>query len=71
MRAIVRGINMVKRHTRPTMKDAGGIISKEMPIHISNIAYFDEESGKASKLGYKIAEGKKVRYCKTSNKTIE
>jgi len=71
-RAIVRGINIVKRHTKPTQNNAGGIVQKEGTIHISNIAFYDEKTKQASKLGFKILEdGRKVRFEKKSGEVID
>jgi large subunit ribosomal protein L24 len=71
-RAVVLGVNMVKRHTRQTPSQEGGIISKEMPIHISNLALRDPKDGKPTRAGYKIlADGKKVRFAKRSGETID
>ncbi len=71
-RAVVRGINMVRRHTRQTAGQEGGIISKEMPIQISNLALRDPKDGKPTRVGYKtLADGKKVRVAKRSGETID
>ncbi len=71
-RAIVRGVNMVKRHTKPTQNNTGGIVEKEGTINISNIAYLDEKENKPSRLGYKILEdGRKVRMSKKSGEVID
>ncbi len=71
-RARVSGINLVKRHTKPSYAGAGGIIEKEMPIHISNIAYLDPKTNKPTKLGVKILkDGKKVRFAKDSGEVID
>ena len=71
-RAVVRGVNMVKRHTRQTAAQEGGIISKEMPIQISNLALRDPKDGKPTRVGYKtLADGKKVRVAKRSGETID
>lgn len=71
-KAVVSGINMVKKHKKPTRDSDGGIISKEMPINISNIAILDPVSGKASKIGFKILEdGKKVRVAKASGEVLD
>ena len=71
-RLIVQGLNLVKRHTRPSQLDPqGGIISKEQPIHLSNIAYVGKD-GKATRIGFKIhADGKKVRIAKSSGAEID
>jgi large subunit ribosomal protein L24 len=73
-RAIVRGINMVKRHQRQTAQQEGGIISKESPVHLSNLAVADPKDGKPTRVGFKfIGEGegrKKVRFAKRSGVEI-
>lgn len=71
-RAIVRGVNMVKRHTRQSQTSQGGIISKEAPINLSNIAIADPKDGKPTRVGFKVlADGKKVRVAKRSGETID
>jgi large subunit ribosomal protein L24 len=71
-RALVRGINMVKRHQRQTANQTGGIISKEGPIHLSNLAVVDPKDGKPTRVGFKLlADGKKVRVSKRSGETID
>ena len=71
-RAVVRGINVVKRHTRPTQQQEGGIISKEMPIHLSNLAVADPKDGKATRVGFKkLDDGRKVRVAKRSGDLID
>ena len=71
-KALVRGANMVKRHTKPSQNSAGGIIEKEAMINISNIAFYDEKKQKASKIGFKILEdGRKVRISKLTNEVID
>ena len=70
-RALVRGVNMVKRHQKQTAQQAGGIISKESPIHLSNLAYVGKD-GKPTRVGFKIqADGKKVRIAKSSGAEID
>jgi len=70
-RALVRGVNMVKRHQKQTQNQEGGIISKEAPIHLSNIAYVGKD-GKPTRVGFKIlADGKKVRIAKRSGAEID
>jgi large subunit ribosomal protein L24 len=70
-RALVRGINMVRRHQRQTAQTEGGIISKEGPIQLSNLAIEDPKDGKPSRVGFKIlADGKKVRIAKRSGEQI-
>jgi large subunit ribosomal protein L24 len=74
-RALVRGINMVKRHQRQTASQEGGIISKEGPVHLSNLAVADPKDGKPTRVGFKfIGEGrdrKKVRFAKRSGVEID
>ena len=69
-KVLVRGINLVKRHTKPTQENAGGIVSKEQPIHVSNVALIDPTSGKATRVGIKVENGQKVRVAKKSGEVI-
>tara|TARA_B100001250_G_C19290927_1_gene567505 strand:- start:222 stop:539 length:318 start_codon:yes stop_codon:yes gene_type:complete len=70
-KAIVAGINKAKKHQKPEKDQAGGIIEKEMPINISNLAYYDAASKKGVKLGFKIDEkNKKIRINKNSGKAV-
>ena len=70
-RALVRGVNMVKRHQKQTQAQEGGIISKESPIDLSNIAFVGKD-GKPTRIGFKIqADGKKVRIAKRSGAEID
>jgi len=71
-RATVRGVNMVKRHQRQTAQQEGGIISKELPVHLSNIAIADPKDGKPTRVGFKIRpDGKKIRIAKRSGAEID
>ncbi|MFL1780807.1 50S ribosomal protein L24 [Candidatus Hepatincolaceae symbiont of Richtersius coronifer] len=70
-KVIVEGVNIVKKHQKPTPTNAGGLVSKEVPIHISNVALLDPSKGKPTKIGYKVEDGKKVRYCKLSGNVLE
>jgi len=71
-RALVAGVNVVKRHQRQTQKEQGGIVSKEAPIHLSNIAHVDPKSGKPTRIGFKtMADGSKVRFAKKSGEVID
>ena len=71
-RALVRGVNIVKRHQRQSQTQEGGIISKESPIHLSNLAYADPKTGKPTRIGFKVlADGKKVRVANKSGETID
>tara|TARA_B100000575_G_C23080802_1_gene622702 strand:- start:1030 stop:1344 length:315 start_codon:yes stop_codon:yes gene_type:complete len=69
-KAIVSEINKVKKNQKPDNNQAGGIIEKEMPIHISNLSYYDPELKKGVKLGYKKSSNKKVRINRLSGKEI-
>lgn len=69
-KVIVQGVNMVKRHTRPSQTSAGGIISKEAPIDVSNVALIDPETGKPTRVGFAVVDGEKVRVAKKSGKVI-
>ena len=74
-RALVAGVNMVKRHQRQTPSQEGGIISKEAPIHLSNVALADPKDGKATRVGFKFVgkgeDRKKVRVAKRSGVEID
>ncbi len=71
-RALVQGVNMVKRHTRPTQTQAGGIVEKEATIHLSNLAHVDPEDDKPTRVGFKVLkDGKKVRFAKRSGEVID
>ncbi len=70
-RVLVRGINMVKRHQRQTAQQEGGIISKELPVHLSNVAIADPKDGKPTRVGFKIQGDKKVRFAKRSGVEID
>jgi large subunit ribosomal protein L24 len=70
-RAVVRGVNVVRRHQRQTASQEGGIVSKEAPIHISNLALEDPKDGKPTRVGFKFLEdGTKVRFAKRSGELI-
>jgi len=70
-RALVRGVNMVRRHQRQTASQEGGIISKEAPIQLSNLAIEDPTDGKPTRVGFKFLEdGRKVRFAKRSGELI-
>jgi len=71
-RAIVEGVHIVKKHTKATQQSEGGIIQKELSIHISNIAHIDPKSGNATKISLKVLDnGKKVRVAKESGEIID
>jgi large subunit ribosomal protein L24 len=71
-RALVEGINMVRRHQRQSATQQGGIVDKEASIHLSNLAHVDPKDGRASRVGYKFLEdGRKVRFAKRSGEVID
>ena len=71
-RALVSGINMVKRHQRQTAKQEGGIRPKEAPIHLSNISLIDPRDGGATRVGFKnLSDGRKVRFAKKSGEVLD
>jgi len=70
-RVVVEGLNMVQRHTRPTQGDPqGGIKSKEAPLHVSNVALVDPKSGGPTRVGFRVEDGKKVRFAKKSGEVL-
>lgn len=70
-KVVVQGINLVKRHTKPSQTNPGGIVTKEAPINVSNVAVVDPKSGKATKVGYKEENGVKVRFARKSGEVID
>ena len=71
-RALVAGVNLVRRHARQTAQTEGGIITKESPVHLSNLAIADPKTGKATRVGFKILDdGRKVRVAKRSGDLID
>ncbi len=70
-RAVVRGVNVVRRHQRQTAREQGGIITKEMPIHLSNISLADPTDGKPTRVGFRVVEGRKVRFAKRTGDQID
>jgi len=71
-RVIVSGVNIVKRHTAPSPRAQGGIIDKEAPIHVSNVAHADPKTGKPTRIGFKVlADGRKVRVARRSGEVID
>lgn len=72
-RILVKGVNFVKRHQKPTQKmRQGGVIEKEAMLNLSNVMYYDEKTAKATRLGHKVLDdGKKVRFAKRSGEIIE
>ncbi len=69
-KAIVANINKVKKNQKPDNNQAGGIIEKDMPIHISNLSYYDSKNKKGSRIGFKIENGKKTRISKSTGEVI-
>lgn len=71
-RAVVQGVNTVKRHTKPSQAGPGGIVEKELPIHLSNLAIEDPKDGTATRIGYKrLEDGSKVRIARKSGEMID
>ena len=70
-KVVVQGVNLLKRHTKPSQTTPGGIVTKEAPINVSNVAIVDPKSGKASKIGYKEVNGNKVRVARKSGEVID
>ena len=71
-RALVSGVNVVKRHQRQTQTQQGGIVNKESTIHLSNLAHVDPKSGNATRVGIKtLNDGRKVRFAKKSGEVID
>ena len=71
-RVLISGVNMVKRHTKQSARTQGGIVTKEAPVHVSNIAHVDPKSGEATRIGFKtLQDGRKVRFAKKSGEVID
>jgi large subunit ribosomal protein L24 len=71
-RVVVQGVNVVRRHQKQTPNQEGGILSKEAPIHVSNVALEDPKDGAPTRVGYRILDdGRKVRYAKRSGEVID
>ena len=71
-RVVVQGVNMIKRHQRPTQTAEGGIIEKEAPIHASNVAHLDPSDQQPTRVGFKtLNDGQKVRFAKRSGEVID
>lgn len=70
-KAVVEGVNMVSKHTKPSAKNPqGGIVKKEAPMHISNLSLIDPKSKEATKVGFKVEGDKKIRFSKKSNQVL-
>jgi large subunit ribosomal protein L24 len=70
-RLVVQGIHIARRHTRQSMGNPGGIVEKELTIHVSNVAHIDPGSGKSTRVGYKNLDGRKVRFARRSGEVLD
>ena len=71
-RVLVQGVNMVRRHTRPSPQNPGGVLEKEAPVHISNVAITDPKLGKPTRVGFtRLEDGRKVRVAKRSGEVLD
>ncbi|MFC5697652.1 50S ribosomal protein L24 [Pseudomonas sp. GCM10022186] len=72
-RVLVSGVNLIKRHTKPNPMAGvqGGIVEREAPLHLSNVAIFNAETNKADRVGFKVEEGKKIRVFKSTQKPVD
>ena len=71
-RALVAGVNIVKRHQRQTARQQAGIVNREAPIHLSKLAHVDPKTGSATRIGFKfLGDGRKVRFAKKSGEVID
>jgi large subunit ribosomal protein L24 len=71
-RAVVQGVHVARRHSKPSMGDPGGIVEKELKIHISNLAHIDPQTNKPTRVGYKFLDGgRKVRIARRSGEVID
>jgi large subunit ribosomal protein L24 len=71
-RLIVQGVHVARRHSKPRMGDPGGIVEKELTIHISNVAHIDPQSNKPTRVGYRfLDDGRKVRFARGSGEVID
>ena len=71
-RAVVQGVHIARRHSKPSMGDPGGIVEKELKIHISNLAHIDPQTNKPTRVGYKFLDGgRKVRVARRSGEVID
>ena len=71
-RAVVQGVHIARRHSKPSMGDPGGIVEKELKIHISNLAHIDPQTNKPTRIGYKLLDdGRKVRFARRSGEVID
>ena len=70
-RVVVQGINVAKRHTKPRPGQPGGMVEKELPIHVSNVAHVDPKDNKPTRVGWKTVDGRKLRYAVRSGEMID
>lgn len=71
-KVVVQGVNLVKKHQKPSASSQGGIIEKELPIHISNVLHLDPKDNKPTRIGYKLdKDGKKIRFAKKSGELLD
>ena len=71
-RLIVQGVHVARRHTKPRLGDPGGIVDKELTIHVSNVAHIDPQTNKPTRIGYrKLNDGRKVRFARRSGEVID
>lgn len=70
VKVVVEGINLVKKHQKPTAQAPGGIIEKESPLYVSKVAIFNPETGKADRIGFRLENDKKVRFFKSNGKNV-
>jgi len=71
-RGVVQGVHIARRHSKPSMGDPGGIVEKELKIHISNLAHIDPQTNKPTRVGYKFLDGgRKVRIARRSGEVID
>lgn len=71
MRVVVQGVNVAKRHTKARPGQPGGVVEKELPIHVSNVAHIDPKDNKPTRVGYKIVDGRKLRVAARSGEMID
>jgi large subunit ribosomal protein L24 len=70
-RVVVQGVHVARRHTKQSMGNPGGIVEKELTIHVSNVAHIDPSSGKPTRVGYKTVDGRKVRFARRSGEMLD
>ncbi|WP_448567205.1 50S ribosomal protein L24 [Thalassotalea ganghwensis] len=71
-KVFVEGVNLIKKHQKPVpqLQQAGGIVEKEAPLHVSNVAILNPKTGKADRVGFRVEDGKKVRFFKSNNELV-